>query len=133
MRIFFCERAPSPELTANPHLLSYNSDLTEFLSQPWANALYAENFADFANSLRATLADDAAINDVYSQLSAMLLPTDDEEVKAVLDAALGETVARELGPAGSALPRRTQEAVSLLVRAYLRDLARARIVNVYEV
>ena len=119
---------PAPLHTFHHH----RDDLVTFFSDTWATALYAESFPEFADSLRATLADDPAIADVFEKLSAMLLPTDDPEIVKVLDTARDETIAREIGPTGKALPRNTQDAVSRLVRGYLRDLASVRVVDVYE-
>lgn len=123
-------RADAP---ANSPLGFPNDDLVEFFSDAWAQALYAESFPAFADSLRAALAGDAAVADVFEQLSAMLLPSDDPEVVAVLDAARDATVAAAVGATGKHLPAETRAIVGNLVREFLADLSAASVVDAYAV
>lgn len=108
-------------------------DLTVFFSEPWAEALTSEAFPALALALRAALHDDAAIEAIFEQLSAMITPTNDPEVDAVLDNAREQTVATALGATGDKLPAETRGVVISLLQEYLRIMTQTGVLSAYDV
>jgi len=110
-----------------------NGSLVDFFGEPWAEALGHEAFLPLSLSLRAALGDDAAIEAVFEQMAAMVAPTGDAEVDAVLDGARDATAAAALGATGDRLPRETRAAVEALLVEFLRLSTRSGVIGAYAV
>lgn len=124
------QRADAPP---GSNLTIPGGDLTVFFAEPWAEALSSEAFPTLASALRLALSDDVAVEDIFDQLSAMIAPTNDEEVDAVLDNAREQTIAMALGATGDKLPTETRIIVESLLNDYLRIMTKTGVLALYSV